>query len=524
MESTKRSPDEKSIFEISKSQVSKPNILFTHIEEPRLVFANGGMHEDPKEGIRRHGPKTYGTTAHPSSIRIGFVGTPETIDLAQKWCETCLAQITGKEGASLTHLFQDFPGFKTSFFTEFTFNAHWNQQINRNELDRLIRMADKKEGFEGAVGLVTKKVTDITEQDSKPDVIVISLPEEIENYYKSVGKAKPEEKVKLTPAEKRLKQFMQEQKAEGQTGLFGPLEVEDFENTSVYRNFRRALKARVMSQNIPIQILLSSRLKSDRGIQDAATRAWNFCTAMYYKAGGIPWNIAIEKDTCFVGISFYKHVTETSTATHTSLAQVFTDRGDFLVLRGSKFYWDPKLGKDPHLTYDGANNLIKQVLERYKEKTGNLPRRVVIHKSSKYQPEELKGFLEPLKEVEQYDLITLYSTGIRFFRAGDYPVLRGTYCSISDQAHFIFTQGYVPYLETYPSSYVPEPLEIVQHIGDSTKKKICDEIIALSKMNWNNCDFANKKPITLSFAQKVGEILSYIPEGETPNPSYKFYM
>jgi hypothetical protein len=43
-------------------------------------------------------------------------------------------------------------------------------------------------------------------------------------------------------------------------------------------------------------------------------------------------------------------------------------------------------------------------------------------------------------------------------------------------------------------------------------------------MNWNNSDFSNKLPITLSFAHKVGEILSYIPEKEDPHPSYKFYM
>ena len=30
--------------------------------------------------------------------------------------------------------------------------------------------------------------------------------------------------------------------------------------------------------------------------------------------------------------------------------------------------------------------------------------------------------------------------------------------------------------------------------------------------------------ITIKFARKVGEILSYIPENEEPHPSYRFYM
>ena len=44
-------------------------------------------------------------------------------------------------------------------------------------------------------------------------------------------------------------------------------------------------------------------------LQDEATRAWNFFTALYYKAGGTPWRIARETEeytTCYVGVSFYR--------------------------------------------------------------------------------------------------------------------------------------------------------------------------------------------------------------------------
>jgi hypothetical protein len=392
-------------------------------------------------------------------------------------------------------------------------------------MQHLIEIPNKIDGFGNALELFSSKVKCIAEQDSKPDVLVVSLPKEIEDYYKTIGKETNREKIRLTFAEKKYRKELIWHREHMQGTLFGNLvEVPDFENSAVYKNFRRSFKANAMGYGIPTQIILSSSLSLGYRKQDPATIAWNFCTAMYYKAGGIPWNIFIEKDTCFVGVSFYRHASATSFNMHTSLAQVFTDRGDFLILRGTKFEWDPKKGKAPHLSYEGARDLVIQVLNKYKERTGNLPRRLVIHKTSKYWPDELKGFLEPLKEIELYDLVALYSTGIRFFRTGQYPVLRGTYCSISDQAHFVFTQGYVPYLETYPRSHVPEPLEIVQHIGDSTKKKICEEILALSKMNWNNTDFANKQPITLSFAQKVGEILSYVPDNEVPNPQYKFYM
>ena len=129
-----------------------------------------------------------------------------------------------------------------------------------------------------------------------------------------------------------------------------------------------------------------------------------------------------------------------------------------------------------------------------------------------------------LAGVHEYDLIALYQTGVRFFREGQYPPLRGTLCSFSNQAHFLYTLGYIPFLETYPRGHVPEPLEIVQLIGGSSTRRICQEVLALTKMNWNSAEYAGGMPITLRFARRVGEIMSEIPENETPKPSYRFYM
>jgi hypothetical protein len=70
-------------------------------------------------------------------------------------------------------------------------------------------------------------------------------------------------------------------------------------------------------------------------MQDEATRAWNFFCALYYKAGGIPWRLARESTdlmTCYMGISFYHD--PTSETLSTSVAQVFNERGEGMVVRG----------------------------------------------------------------------------------------------------------------------------------------------------------------------------------------------
>ena len=61
-----------------------------------------------------------------------------------------------------------------------------------------------------------------------------------------------------------------------------------------------------MEYNIPIQILRDRIAKPSSEMQDEASIAWNFYTALYYKAGGIPWSLKKETNniTCFAGISF----------------------------------------------------------------------------------------------------------------------------------------------------------------------------------------------------------------------------
>lgn len=63
------------------------------------------------------------------------------------------------------------------------------------------------------------------------------------------------------------------------------------DSVEVEFNFRRLLKAKAMEYNIPIQIIRDRIAKPSSEMQDEASIAWNFYTALYYKAGGIPWSL-----------------------------------------------------------------------------------------------------------------------------------------------------------------------------------------------------------------------------------------
>ena len=57
------------------------------------------------------------------------------------------------------------------------------------------------------------------------------------------------------------------------------------------------------------------------------------------------------------------------------------------------------------------------------------------------------------------------------------------------------------------------------HIGT-----ILQDILALTKLNYNASDFADGTPITLKFADNVGEVLTAGPIGETAPLPFRYYI
>jgi hypothetical protein len=149
---------------------------------------------------------------------------------------------------------------------------------------------------------------------------------------------------------------------------------------------------------------------------------------------------------------------------------------------------------------------------------------VVVHKTSRYWPEELSALKRGLGDVEHYDLLALERLGIRFFRMGDKPPIRGTVVQLTPKRFLVFTGGYIPFLKAYPGFRVPHPVDVVEHYGESPAEQLAREIMVLTKLNWNSCAFASSQPITIRFARSVGTILTSLPAGTEPEAKYRFYM
>jgi hypothetical protein len=166
------------------------------------------------------------------------------------------------------------------------------------------------------------------------------------------------------------------------------------DESELEHNFRRTLKAKCMHLGTPLQLvrektILITKFAGDQ--QDPATKAWNFCTALYYKGNRtIPWRLV--EDTaklrsCYIGIGFYK--SRDGETVSSSLAQVFDEFGHGIILRGTPVSID-KRNRHPYLSEDQAYELLRNALEEYDRALEHMPARIVIHKSSRFRDGERK--------------------------------------------------------------------------------------------------------------------------------------
>jgi len=515
----------KSLANSAPRRVSRvPNFESGVLAEPLLSFGGGHKHVDPKTGLALYGP--YGLQGQPRpplrSIIVGIIGPPNAIADAEAWLKACGGTLTND--GTQPFLYPHFPGFNDSapFGCDLLFGDTWRETIKATAIASALGIADFKKRIGAVVTLYTDAIGILADRDPKPHVILCCIPKEI---IASCTVRRPAD-----ARQPKLRRRPRGSLSDHQLQLFSfPSEEED---EAANQNLRRALKAAAMRHAIPTQLVwpqslaLTSATQGAERVQDIATRAWNFTTALYHKAGGSPWRLAeADPGVCFVGISFYKELTANTPAMRTSMAQAFTAAGDGYVLRGNTFEWNDAKERSPHLTKSVAAGLLRDVIERYKKQNHNsLPTRIVVHKSSRYWEEELAGFEEACSVVPNKDFIALGSRGVQFYRAGDYPPLRGTYVKFSDGDLLLYTSGYVPFLRTYPGARVPQPLEILEHHGDSPWDIVLKEVLALTKMNWNSADFSGGQPITIAFARRVGQILAEVSPDARIQPEYRFYM
>ena len=99
--------------------------------------------------------------------------------------------------------------------------------------------------------------------------------------------------------------------------------------------------------------------------------------------------------------------------------------------------------------------------------------------------------------------------------ATPFPIQRGTVIPLGKDTFLIWTHGSVQHdelagkkLNYYKNSRgIPAPLLVKRFMGKSSAEELVDEILMLTKMNWNSGDGLYKiLPVTLDFAKTLSRV------------------
>jgi hypothetical protein len=476
----------------------------TYIEEPLLQFGYG-QSQCPKDGIGRFHPYDL-ELVRPEKIKTAFIGRADSVDSVVKWIEECKFSIPEKISKNpKPNLFPRFPGFNQNlaFKSEISYDDSYIRKINNSDIEEALKeKGSLDDRIEKMVELYLGEIKFLA-KNKYPDLILCVLSEKFM------------EEITLAELSK-----------EGDSDEDAIEEGGDEEEDYLETNFRRLLKARAMQYNIPIQIVRDRIVSAKPGMQDQATICWNFFTALYYKAGGTPWALIKPQDfdTCYAGISFYR--SRDRQTIQTSVAQIFNERGKGVILRGEPVEMK-KFDRTPHLSDEQAFRLLDNSLQEYWEAIKIFPKRLVLHKTSNYSEAEIKGFQEAAKKrnIHAVDMVTIHErTDLRLYREQDYPPRRGVLMSMDEKNYLLYSRGAVEFYETYTGKYIPHPLQVRLFKYDENPELINQEILALTKMNWNNTQFDRRFPITIECSRNVGEILKYLRPEDDVQIKYGFYM
>lgn len=90
---------------------------------------------------------------------------------------------------------------------------------------------------------------------------------------------------------------------------------------------------------------------------------------------------------------------------------------------------------------------------------------------------------------------------------------------------YLWTKGFVPRLQTYAGREVPNPLSIEISRSEAAIEQVMADVLALTKLNYNTCIYGDGIPVTLRFADAVGEILTAAPrKNELPPLLFRYYI
>lgn len=452
-----------------------PQVSSFKFDEPEMLFDVNDINHtsiNQLKGLQRYAPIDYSfETAEKSPIRIAILSPNQQIDNIIGHLNSLNAKNSAKSGEMFL---PNYEGFYETYKRALNIPDKNNTQLCR----MYDEAATSKANTASFVDSIKSQIDYFQTQLSDFDVLVIYIPKSFAKFREDSG--------------------------------YDP----DF-------NLHDAIKLYGTNKGIKIQFIEERSLTA----YDKCKVMWALSTSLYAKASGVLWHpVVLDDETAFVGISYAKSNTK---GICIGCSQLFDSTGTGIRLILKKLDDPQYIGKNPYMKRDEARTTISKLREEYYkcDPVAKL-RRIVIHKTTPFTPQEIAGFTEALEGIEDIELLQIqgYSPyrAIKYFiKEGkaipnSFPLERGTTIKLSNDSFLLWTHGCVVgddigncrYNTYYKGGRgIPLPVLVKRFYGKASGDTLVKEILMLTKMNWNSGDNLYKNmPVTLDFAKTLSRM------------------
>lgn len=497
-----------------------------YLNEPQLTFGYMQHAADPRDGLTLFGPFTREKLK--GQINIGIIGP---FDLRQKLIEY-LKQLHKPVSNIESELARPyFPGLEAAFNIYINFNNVQQIEVPHDEINKFLLYTDNHQRVHNLVNLYSEKIVKYSSEEEIPVAVwFVIIPDKIYQFCRP--------KSRIPKSNKNIKIGLTRVSRTSATDFL----FNDFNQLKeAYRyevNFHNQLKAKLLEHRAITQIIREStivyreiwedesRIKNETRFDSA--KAWNISTTLYYKVGGLPWKLKdIREKVCYLGIVFKKIDYNEKNQNACCAAQMFLNSGDGLVFRGSTGpYYNPET-KEFHLLFNNAFELLSNALETFKKKNedNSYPDEVFLHAKTYFNDEEWNGFLKAAENKTKIIGVRIRDDKtFKLYRDFSFPIPRGAAFTLNEKQAFLWSKGFIPRIQTVLGLETPNPLSVEIIRGESDIERVCKDVLALTKLNYNSCIFGDGMPVTLRFADSIGEVLTAGPEIKKEILTFKHYV
>lgn len=282
-----------------------------------------------------------------------------------------------------------------------------------------------------------------------------------------------------------------------------------------------------------------------------ASLAWRLATALYVKAAGTPWKLAplkgVPADTAYIGLAYALRGDQRDAHYVTCCSQVFDMDGggmQFVAFEAQDPVADvAEARRNPFLSRDDMRAVLARSLSLYQGRNGgNLPKRMVIHKTTAFKESEIEGAFDALAGIAEIECVEVSSAscwrGVWLIESGQkkpptkpsgYPVPRGTMVVRSGNSALVWVAGNAPEVSTKGDYYqgkksIPRPLQLIRHAGSGPLELTAHEALALTKMDWNNDALYDPVPVSIRYSQKLARTIANVPDLPRNVYPYRLFM